>query len=513
VGPAGAAVGFRASSDSQSGVASYQSLLVDDEGNWGSWQYLDGLRASVGPGTAGSTLLIRACDRVDNCSAPSQVRLVPMRQPQPDPGAGEPGVDNPGDGSDAGAPAARRGRSAVPGSNRSTATPRITALVPGAPRGGAGIVTVELSRPAEVTFAFAGVTIARAWLGSGRTQVRLPAQPRARRGALSARPVAGAVPGDAVSTTVALPGGARRSESGRRTTRMRAGAQAVLYDMDAAVREIVDPQDGGMGLGVARGALRQEPSTSGLFSDSDESAMIGKVTEEDLRGLEAGELADVLREAIDDAPAHIVAFDELTPYEADPRSPLVKGGRIPPPDPSSPGAQLAKALIALDIPSPYGGTWASRVHVYIAPAVTSAMAAGRGPDRNLGRDGKARFRTYRTVMTGLARAGAVWIEAYHGRTSPLTSFTVAEWRAAPAAFTAEYRRAGGDPSRLHFLMTGVEAFPAGRLPTACTTPQQCQWSLAESTPAGRAILANGVGAYRLGSQARPWLAEWQGRVS
>jgi hypothetical protein len=191
----------------------------------------------------------------------------------------------------------------------------------------------------------------------------------------------------------------------------------------------------------------------------------------------------------------------------------VKGGRIPPPDPSSPGAQLAKALIALDIPSPYGGTWASRVHVYIAPAVTSAMAAGRGPDRNLGRDGKARFRTYRTVMTGLARAGAVWIEAYHGRTSPLTSFTVAEWRAAPAAFTAEYRRAGGDPSRLHFLMTGVEAFPAGRLPTACTTPQQCQWSLAESTPAGRAILANGVGAYRLGSQARPWLAEWQGRVS
>lgn len=294
---------------------------------------------------------------------------------------------------------------------------------------------------------------------------------------------------------------------------MRAGAQAVLYDMDPAVREIVDPQDGGMGLGVARGALRQEPSTSGLFSDSDESAMIGKVTEEDLRGLEAGELADVLREAIDDAPAHIVAFDELTPYEADPRSPLVKGGRIPPPDPSSPGAQLAKALIALDIPSPYGGTWASRVHVYIAPAVTSAMAAGRGPDRNLGRDGKARFRTYRTVMTGLARAGAVWIEAYHGRTSPLTSFTVAEWRAAPAAFTAEYRRAGGDPSRLHFLMTGVEAFPAGRLPATCITPQQCQWSLAESTAAGRAILANGVGAYRLGSQARPWLAEWQGRVS
>lgn len=511
VGPDGASVRFGASSDAQSGVASYQSLLVDEEGSWGSWQYLDGLRATAAAGTAGGTLLIRACDRVDNCSSAAEVRLLPMRQPQPDPGTGAPGTD-PGDDADPAAPVRRPARGAA-ASNRSSAAPRVTALVPGSPRGGAGRVTVELSRPAEVTFAFGGATIARAWLGSGRTLVRLPAQPSARRGTLSARPVAGAATGEAVTATVALPGGARRAESGLRATRMRPGAQAVLYDMDAAVREIVDPQDGGMGLGVSRGALRQEPSTSGLFSDADESAMIGKVTEEDLRGLEADDIAAVLREAIDDAPAHIVAFDELTPYEADPRAPLVKGGRIPPADPSSPGAHLANALIALDTPSPYGGTWASRVHVYIAPAVTSAMAAGRGPDRNLGRDGKARFRTYRTVMTGLARAGAVWIEAYHGRTAPLTSFTVAEWRTAPAAFTAEYRRAGGDPSRLHFLMTGTDAYPAGALPASCVTPQQCQWALAEGTPAGRAILANGVGAYRLGSHARPWLAEWQGRVS
>ena len=508
VGPDGAWVGFGASSDSQSGVSYYESRLISDDGSRGSWQFIGGQSTWVDAGAAGGTLLLRACDRVGNCSQTSSVALVPMRQPAPDRGDDSPVGADPDGGADGGAPARR-----ASGSNRSSAVPRITALVAAAPRGGAGRVTVDLSRPAEVTFSFRGSPIARAWLGSGRTVVRLPAQPSARRGALTARPVAGAVAGDPISTTVSLPGGGRKGEAAVSTTRMRSGAQAVLYDMDAAVREVVDPQDGGLGLSAARGAMRQEPSTSGLFAPDDDSALVGKVTEEDLRGLDAGDIADVLREAIDNAPGHIVAFDELTPYEADPRSPFVKGGRIPAPDPSSPGAQLAEALISLDIPSPYGGTWASRVHVYIAPAVTSAMAAGRGPDRNLGRDGKARFRTYRTVMKGLARAGAVWIEAYHGLGARITPLTAVEWRTAPAAFLAEYRLAGGDASRLHFLITGTDAYPAGRLPSGCTTPQRCQWVLAEGTAAGRAILSNGVGAYRLGAHARPWLAEWQVRVA
>jgi hypothetical protein len=330
---------------------------------------------------------------------------------------------------------------------------------------------------------------------------------------LVARPVAGATAGDAVSTTVSLPGGGRKGEAARRITPMRAGALGVLYDMDPAVREVVDPLDGARGLTHERGALRQEPSGSGLFSDDDSGALLGKVTEEDMRGLTAAEMADLLREEITDAPSHLVAFDELSPAEADPRVPLVRGARIPPADPASPGAVLAEALKLLDTPSPYGGTWASRVHVYIAPAVTTAMAAGRGPDRNQGRDGKPRFRTYRTVMAGLARAGGVWIEAYHGKAFPLLKpFSAETWRKAPAAFMAEYQRAGGDPSRLHFLITGTDAYPAGRLPAECVTPQACQWAMAEQTPAGRLILANGVGGYRLGAHARPWLAEWQVRV-
>lgn len=116
------------------------------------------------------------------------------------------------------------------------------------------------------------------------------------------------------------------------------------------------------------------------------------------------------------------------------------------------------------------------------------------------------------LMAGLAHVGAVRLEMYHGHTGVVTPFTVAEWQRAPVAVVAEYAHAGGDPARLHFLMPGPDAFPAGVLPAACTTPQRCTWGLAESTQAGRVIMANGVGAYRLGASARPWLAEWQARV-
>lgn len=505
VGPGGARVEFRPASDGQSGLAGYQGMLVQSTGARGAWTPQPGPAVTVGATDAGATLYLRACDRVGHCAESTPVSLVARA-------AASPGVPTADQADADGASSARR--STASARRAAAGPPRIGTLQAAAPRGGAGRVTVDLNRPAEVVFTFAGRHVARAWLGAGRTMVRLPAQATARRGELVARPVSGSMQGDAVSTTVALPGGARRASMARGASAMRPGARGVLYDMDAAVREVVDPTDGAPGFTQARGALRQEPSTSGLFADGDRTARMAKVTEEHLRGLPADQMAQVLRDAIAGSASHMVAFDELTPYEADPRGPVVKGGRIPPPNPASPGARLAQALEMLDVPSPYGGTWASRVHVYIAPAVSTAIAAGRGPDRNWGRDGKARFRTYRTVMPGLARAGGVWIEAYHGKAFPLLiPFSADTWKRLPAAFTAEYRRAGGDPSRLHFLFTGTDAYPAGALPPGCTTPMACQWALAESTPAGRTILANGVGGYRLGAHARPWLAEWQARVS
>ena len=495
VGPLGTSVDVGAAFDSQSGVSRYEWSIASAAGVSTPWATVTGMRVSITAADIGGVLYLRSCDAVGNCSAPVALRIQAASADCPNPPAG-------------------RGSNSTP--------PRITALTPQAPAGGAGRVAVTMSRPAEVSFTVTSgartVASVRAWLGEGMTRVRIPGSRRAVRGAtLTARPTAGAVSGDAVTAVFNLPAATRRARKAETSvpvrTPIRSDGVAMLYDVDAAVREVVSPSDGAAGLTGGLGARRQEPSTSGLFATDDAQWMVGKVKLAAIIHLPTDQMVDIIRRAIDASPSHTIGIDEVTTTAADPPAPNVKGARAPAGDPQSPGGQFAAALAALDTPSPYGGTWASRINVYLAPAMTSALAAGRGPDRNLGRDGRPHFRTYRTVLSGLSHVGAVWIEMYHGLGATITSpFTVAEWRTAPAAVAAEFRRAGGDVTRLHMLVTGSDGFPAGGpLPAGCVTPHSCAWALAEATPAGRQILANGVGGYRLASSARAFLAEWHAR--
>ena len=494
VGATGASVEVGASTDDQSGVAHYEWSITSAAGVSSPWATVIGMRVAVSRADAGGTLRLRACDRVGHCS---DFRTVSIE-------------------------AAPASRAPAPGAIN-TDPPRITAIVPQPSAGGAARVLVTLSRPAAVSFtATSGKTTlatTTAWLGSGNTLVRIPGGVRAARGVtLTARPTSGAMSGEAATATIALPAAVRASRKSQTAlttrTRIASGGLAMLYDLDSAVREVLHPSDGAAGLTGSQGARRQEPSTSGLFGNDDEQWMIGKVKLAEIIDMSTAEMIDVIQGAIDDSPSHVIGIDEVTTSAADPAAPNVKGARAPAPDPNSAGGRFAAALVALDTPSPYGGTWASRIHVYLAPAMTSAIAAGKGPDRNLGRDGRPHFRTYRAVLGGLSRVAGVWIEMYHGLGVTMTSpFTVSEWRSAPAAVGAEFRRAGGDMSRLHMLMTGSDTYPrGGPLPAGCVTPHSCAWALAESTPAGRRILANGVGGYRLAQSARAFLAEWHARL-
>ncbi|MGA0069499.1 MAG: hypothetical protein ACO3PB_08605, partial [Miltoncostaeaceae bacterium] len=76
VGPSGADVGFSPSSDAGSGTATYEALVITQAGAKGSWQRVSGFAARASAGSGGGTMLLKACDRVGNCSAPSEIALV-----------------------------------------------------------------------------------------------------------------------------------------------------------------------------------------------------------------------------------------------------------------------------------------------------------------------------------------------------------------------------------------------------------------------------------------------------
>ncbi len=177
--------------------------------------------------------------------------------------------------------------------------------------------------------------------------------------------------------------------------------------------------------------------------------------------------------------------------------PTVKGGQ--------PGYELSRAMGILAA-TPYrgGGTYAERVHFFIAPGVVSSVGVGRGPDQNLGRDGRPHFRSHQGVRSALQRAGGVWLEMYHfdhgGR--GLTAFTTNEWQAYPHRF-ALYLSGRGQTrvtpalrSKMHFQMVGRKPGLKGGAPAACRTgsAMTCTFTLASSSK-NAPILANGVGLY------------------
>jgi len=162
----------------------------------------------------------------------------------------------------------------------------------------------------------------------------------------------------------------------------------------------------------------------------------------------------------------------------------------------------------LDVPSPHGGTYAGRVHFYVAPNMLSTMTAGRGTDYDLGRDGRPHFPTWRAVMPAFAKAGGVWLEMYHQNREP---FTARESRYGPKRFLRVFGRSGGRTDRVHFMLTRAPWRPPGRLP-ACGDPMSCQWKLADLPGVNWTIMRNGVGAYRLGEQASTWLRQYNRRL-
>jgi len=313
------------------------------------------------------------------------------------------------------------------------------------------------------------------------------------------------------------------------------GRVSVVYDEYAAARAIFT---GPGALTPARGGLRQHPGPGGVFAgEADRQFSLGKVEDTALLGLTADEMAAAIRAEIDASPSGVVGLDEIGNKWRDPRAKkrfkwvsvrgkrikvashndvvatrhgyrIIRRAQVPPvPADGHPGVRLSEAMgILAGTGHPAGGSYAERVHVYIAPAMVTSIGVGRGEHFTLDRAGSKSVRPgWRGVTPALARAGGVWLEMYHGHRGAVTAKV---WRNAPARFARYLRRHGGAGlSQLHFLVTGVPKAPAGA-PAGCGSPMSCQFALARSTRAGAVVLANGPGAYRVGGQAGEWLAEY-----
>lgn len=293
--------------------------------------------------------------------------------------------------------------------------------------------------------------------------------------------------------------------------------QSLIYDTDANVAILASGIDAGgnvigAGLTPDRGGVRQEPSGTNMLglNARDNTARIAKINAKQLLGLTPTQMATAIRNAINGpcteviggvvhdfgCASHKVAIDEVSPAFATPHT----GGD------GYLGRSFSRAMLTLSRQaSPWGGTYASRVAVYVDAGVTISIYAGRGKNHNLNGYGRPQYAVYSDVMPGLARAGALWLEMYQGvhygtGTAPLTP---AQWRGMPTRFGGYLAHFGGKLANVHFLFGDTGA------PTAsCSDPQACTWALAAQSGINRTVLGNGPGVYRLGTQAADWLAQF-----
>ena len=123
---------------------------------------------------------------------------------------------------------------------------------------------------------------------------------------------------------------------------------------------------------------------------------------------------------------------------------------IPRPLPGHAGNELSAAMAQLAaIPYPDGGTYADRVHFYIAPGVVSSIGVGKGKYQNLGRDRRPHFRSHEGLRGALQLAGGVWLEMYHfdQATKTRRPFNTSEWAAYPWRFAPLHDRTRFDHGR------------------------------------------------------------------
>jgi hypothetical protein len=225
-----------------------------------------------------------------------------------------------------------------------------------------------------------------------------------------------------------------------------AGAVPLVYAPAEAANAIHDGSPGVEGL---RTALRQSP----VYDDPrwPLDRRIGKVTGRKLSVLDAAGIAGALRSAWAEPDAGgRVAIDEFVPGHWT--------------DATAPGLAQAMRLLGPD---------AERVVVYASPALVAQVGRVDLRSRVTGRNA--------SLLDATSSAGRAYLEVYTGNLEPLPEVQMATYL---TRWSARWPAARAD--RLHALIG-----PGG------AAGQREIWRRVRASPAGRAILANGAGAYGL----------------
>jgi len=231
---------------------------------------------------------------------------------------------------------------------------------------------------------------------------------------------------------------------------------SLLYETDDGVRRILG---GSSTMQMLPWIFRLEPSTSGpgaRVGAGNDQRMV-KVNGAALARESSAGMAAMLRNAVNrtcttpagvsTCTAHRVTVDEIDSRYGG------RNGQV-----SDVGKRLREAMVSLSRQSTrWGGSYASRVHFALAPGPATSIAAGLGPNRVLGRNGKPIRRNYRDAAAAMTLGGGVWIQMYHySRSNGLTGFTAAEWRDVPTGVVSFLRavRSNRNPlTYVHFMFT------------------------------------------------------------
>ncbi len=331
--------------------------------------------------------------------------------------------------------------------------------------------------------------------------------------------------------------------AGAGATTASAQPMIMLFGTPATNAEIVKPGHA-TALPLDGRLFVAEPNPGHLFGgDADKPYRVDHVDATKLVQLRSGEaMAAYLKNRLDndscmfkwgkvDCRSGLLSIDELD-YRFSERAPNLNTAAwkrkdrkypnyVPKVGAGQPGYELSRAMEILNgIPYAGGGSYAQRVHMFIAPGMVSSLGVAGGPFHNLGRDKKPHFQTYEGVRRAVQLSGGVWLEMYHfdrgGRGRYV--FNTREWQVYPWR-VAQWMTVAGtnvtpDPGLLgktHFMMSSGMPRKVGKAPAACSnprTPQACQFALASSVK-NAPMLANGAGAYRMDKGNAP---EWRAHI-